>query len=91
MSKNLSDMDLGAALKILKSPLGKAMIPILKGQMQDATKMHIKEYAQGSAHTWTVDEAMTDIVNTSPKMLKIYKLVGISKDRLREIVEEALA
>ena len=91
MSKNLSDMDLNAALKILKSPLGKAMIPILKGQMQDATKMHIKDYVQKDDRTWTVDEAMADIVNTSPKMLEIYKLVGISKDRLREIVTEALA
>ena len=87
---NTNDKELDMAITILKSPIGKMMMAKMKPEFERQTIEYVKEKNHDDNSIWAAQMVMDDIKATSPKMLEIYKLVGISESDLGKLIREAL-
>ena len=88
---NTNDKELDMAITILKSPMGKMMMAKMKPEFEKQTIEYVREKNHDDNSIWTAQMVMDDIKATSPKMLEIYKLIGISESDLEKLIGEALA
>lgn len=82
--------DLGRVVKLLKSPVGKKVLPILKDQLMVETKREMLKQLTENKAKWTVESIIADIQQNAPKLLKVYALAGIPEEELVRLAEEAV-
>ena len=87
LGKGLTNKDLDAAIKILKSPMGKMVMPQMKTELEAQSLKYLKEQLASSDKQWTVEGILADIKAETPKMFEVFRLVGLS---LEKIVQRAV-